>query len=106
MELDLDGLLESLRARDYYSLPVSVVPTKRGLDLSQLRLAVQAAMNSAFQLAEPRFPNDPTTTTDADVALKSVDFEINDGPMTEHEITAWLNDFVRRSTSSPSASSR
>jgi hypothetical protein len=94
VELDLDGLVESLRARDHYSLPVSVLPLKRGMDLSQLRLAVQAALNSAFRQAETRFPNDPTTTSEADVAIKFVTFEINDGPMTEDEVANWLTDFA------------
>lgn len=94
VELDLDGLVESLRARDHYSLPVSVLPVKRGMDLGQLRLVVQAALNSAHRQAETRFPNDPTTTSEADVALKFVTFEVNDGPMTEDEVAAWLTDFA------------
>ena len=55
---------------------------------------MQAALDSASRQAQTRFPNDPTTTTEADVALESVAFEINDGPMTEDEVAAWLDDFA------------
>jgi hypothetical protein len=91
--IDLDRLLARLRQEDHYSLAMQIAPRGRGQDLGQLKVRVDEAIDLANESAERRHPNDPTSCTTADVGLKALLAEINDGTMDEGEIGAWLQDF-------------
>ena len=94
VEVDYAGVLAYLRGHDDGGIPLRIEPLEDGVLAYDLRTPVEAALGVAFQRAFERSPQDQTWSHDVSAFDTHLHTELEDGPGTEEEITAWLTDFA------------